>query len=492
MTEAVPGSFARSTNGKEGIKSGSLSFSVWLKIVLIVFLSPFVGLAFFAHPSHDDYCYTNAVVKMGLWGTSVDYFYELTGRYFSVLASALFGLAGDLISTYPLFVLFLIGTSFLAIYCLTSSLLRGTLHRSEVFWIALAAFCMYLSAIPYPSQAFYWLTGGLHYQFAASVLVLFAAALASEWKSESRFTYSVRLVVCCLLAVAVVGTNETDLFLALGMTTAGAVLTFKSDRPAFWVWLAALATALAFSVPAILAPGNYVRALDLPVTHPHFELLRAVYQSIKYGCYFFLRFLVRSPSLIVLSVVLVPIALHASQRMDFLQRITTRHLLIGAALWLGMLMLSFFPRCFVLGHVGPPRTINTSYLVFLAGWFMNLFLSVAWLRRRYGPTFQISPRVLTASRIAFVAVVLTLGNFFPAARELIFYAPTYRAEMLQRYELIRESVKQGKLDVEVPPVSPGPVFLAAADDLRADSSYWYNTCMAEYFRAQSLKASKPR
>jgi hypothetical protein len=474
------------------MKSESLSFAVWLKIALIVVLAPFVGLAFFAHPSHDDYCYTNAVLKMGLWGTSVDYFYELTGRYFSVLASALFGLAGDLISAYPLFVLFLLGTSFLAIYCLTIGLLSSTLPRGDMFWIALAAFCMYLSAIPYPSQAFYWLTGGLHYQFAASVLVLFAAALVSEWKSESRFTYALRLVVCCLLAVAVVGTNETDLFLALGMTAAGAVLTFKTDLPAFYVWVAALATALAFSIPAILAPGNYVRALELPVTHPHFELLRAVYQSIKYGCYFFLRFLVRSPSLIILSVVLVPMALHVSQRMEFLKGITTRHLLIGAALWLAMLMLSFFPRCFVLGHVGPPRTINTSYLVFLIGWFVNVFVVVAWLRSRYGRAFQIPPRLLTASRIAFVVVVLTLGNFLPAAKELIFYAPTYRAQMFQRYELIRESVKQGKLDVEVPPLSPGPVFLAAADDLRADRSYWYNTCMAEYFRAQSLKASEPR
>lgn len=474
------------------MKSEILSFTGWLKIALIVFVAPFVALSFFAHPSHDDYCYTNAVLKMGLWGTSIDYFYELTGRYFSVFVSALFGLAGNLISAYPFFVLFLICTSFLAVYCLALSLLRGALPQSEIFWIALAAFCMYLSAIPYPSQAFYWLTGGLHYQFAASMLVLFAAALASEWKSRSRFAHALRMSVCCLLAVAVVGTNETDLFLALGVTTAGAVLTFKTDRPAFHVWVAALAAALLFSLPAILAPGNYVRALELPVTHPHFELLRAMYQSIKYGCYFFLRFLVRSPSLIILSVVLVPIALHVSQRMEFLKRITTGHLLIGAALWLGMLMLSFFPRCFVLGHVGPPRAINTSYLVFLIGWFINLFLFVAWLRRRYGPAFQIAPRLLSVSRIAFVVVLLTLGNFPTSARELIFYAPTYRAEMLQRYEIIRESVKQGKLDVEVPPVSPGPVFLAAADDLRADISYWYNTCMAEYFRAQSLKASKPR
>ncbi|MBM4326433.1 MAG: hypothetical protein FJ118_04630 [Deltaproteobacteria bacterium] len=466
--------------------SNGSSFTPFLKVALLVYIVPFLILAFYAQPSHDDYGFTNTALQLGLWGGLKSDYFTITGRYFSVLLSLSIGLMGGLIAAYPLFVMFLIGTSFAALYFLSLSLLRGAVPNAEIFWVALSAFCIYLSVVPYPCQAFYWLTGGLHYQFAASLLVLLAASLMFKFRILSSGTRAARALLCCLLAAAVVGANETNLVIMLAMTAAGSAIMFAVNRSESRLWILTLGTGVAFGIIAVSAPGNYARALDLPTTHPHFHFISAILQSVKYGCYFSLRFLVSSPALWAVTLVLIPTALQAAKHVNFLKQINGKHLMLSGGLWLGLLIVSFFPRCFVLGHVGPPRAINTSYLVFFIGWLINSFLLIAWIHSRYGNRFLGSSRAQAFGRIALVVALLAAGNFPNCISDLLFAAPTYRAEMLERYAIVRESVRQGRLDVVVPPLSVAPTCLMAAGDLGVDTSYWYNTSMAEYFGARSL------
>jgi hypothetical protein len=239
-----------------------------------------------------------------------------------------------------------------------------------------------------------------------------------------------------------------------------------------------------------LAPGNWVRAARVPDVERTLTivLLKSALSFVKWFSLWIL-----DPALWSASVLLVPSVVAIYRKSPQWKRIPSSKpfLIISVVVWLILTFAPFFISLFAGGYI-PRRTVNTSYLIFLLGWFGCLGISSLVLadKKSHWIQFIIPPSYIrSAAQWVLILVLVLVGRFPGAAKDLLVYAPIADVQLKNRLMIIRQSGTHG--DIVVPPLESIPHTILNEDTLTPNAELFYNKCQAEFFRVRSVVTSSP-
>jgi hypothetical protein len=443
---------------------------ILLVLVLAAALVPFFLLTAFCHPSGDDFWLTNIVREKGIWQAQWEIRQTWSGRYTSMFLTSINPLVFGSFTAYKALAFLLLGLLGLAVGYFVDALLGRSLPWQQVVLLSLAFLALYLGFMPTVAQVVYWMSGSLTYQVAhIALLWLFGRQLRSA--PAAAFS-SPRLLTDGLSVLFIAGLNETAMALLFYLLAGLLLLSWWATRQ-FNKALLALLILTAVGVAFVaLAPGNATRSAAYPQQGQVFFSL-AYAGAVALNNSF--NWLIFGPVLLF-TALFIPFAYRVPAWPRSWQKI---HPLFTWLFFYGALVCCFFVSYYSKGDHAPPRVQNTIYLVFLTGWFGNIFHTVKFLAAK--------DRVLPAWPGYAVGLLWLLGlvwlwqsprsHIGTAWSDLVSgRAARYDQEMKARYAFLQNS------DCQVCPIPevkniPATIFF---EEIPADTT-WKNRYFSQYF-----------
>ncbi len=442
---------------------------------------PFISLAFFSHPSADDYVFATDTTRLGFWVSQVSWYDGWTGRYFSSAILTLYNLIFHL-KGYSFAILFLIFFFMTSIYFFIGSICGSIFRRTEILVATLVLLNLFISGMPDICSGVYWLSGAATYLLGSTLAIFSIGLLLSASKEKSHLQTAVNLSICSAAAVAAIGCNETIMIIILPVFFSGSMVTamLKSHSRAQWIFITIIGAIAAYIV--ISAPGNKFRAAFFPDRHQGWL---SIHFSLRTARYYFTQWVFDS-RILVSTFLLLPFAFKISKEIEFFRNHWQKCLCL-VFLWMMLIPLSFFPAFWAMGHTAPDRTINTIYLLFLLGWFPSIVVLVTVFLGVNVRNWKIPQELLSIATILYI-VCLTCqpNNLTKGTRELLTQAYPYHKEILRREKLVANALEQNSKDLVVPSIShrPSTIFFT---DLKSNPGSWINRSYAEYWGLASIR-----
>ncbi|TGE26597.1 DUF6056 family protein [Hymenobacter metallicola] len=472
---------------------------VLLGLAAALALLPFLVLCWYAHPSADDFLTANDVRKHGHWGYIGYMYMQWTGRY---TAATLWGLVnpvayGNTTEGYGLVCLLgLLGLP-TALYLLVRALL-GRQFPSHYSWLAAGGLTsLFLFQMPSPAEGFYWITSSYNYLVPACLTLLWLAALVRHAQAPTPAARRTWLAGAALLAVLVIGGNETNALPVLVGTISFTLLRCIQRRTLDWEYLLLSAVVVGACAVAFLAPGNFVRL------HGHqqqYSLLKAADRGAL-SAYRSLINWMGNGVLLSVTVLLAPVSSRLSRHPDLPLNQLARRPLFSTLLLPVTTILVFSLAHYATSTSMPPRSQNVLYLFFLLGWFLTTH---AWALRFWQPRQFFSFSLPAAVRWLLAAWIVlaffwadqfrargrdkvdNVNNILQAYQDWLGGAAArYDAQLMARYAHL-QSWESPRQDVVVEPLqAPSKTLLFY--DITPDASDWSNQAYAEFFGKSSVR-----
>jgi hypothetical protein len=461
----------------------------------LISLTPVLGLALFSFPSADDYCVA-VEVRKGFWHMQFNTYLNWTGRYSATLLQTVFS-QWDLSTIYPWFCVLTVVATLLAVRAAVGALYQEETSRLGLANAAAIATAVFIGRLPSPTEAFFWMTSAVTYQWALIVYLVWLALLVRSVGNE-RLTTARRVVIAVLTAI-LPGFNEVlapvVLLTVVGTAVADRVSSSigeksRKRREIFFVSLIAIAVVM--TAVSLMAPGNAIRSgsyADIPSRHNlSFALVQTARQSV--------RFLFTFGSYPLLWVAAAA-AWWWGPRL--LPRWAPRGAIgIGAmamGLPVALVYLTLFPLYWEYGEVnytGEGRTYNVTYFLFAATvvwavvWVLDHLLHHwPWLRTPTQPSRAAIDVVLAC--VLAVAMVSSPGALraFHALPE----GPDYLEAQQEREAFLRATRNRGTpLLVHAMAIRPDGLFWGG---IQPDEGHWINRCVASYYGLDSVRIPMP-
>lgn len=443
-------------------------------------LGVFLVLSLFAHPQTDDFCEATDVRDMGVVPTIVHRYHTWTGRYFYILVEANTVKHLDLTTHFWLVGLVTLSLLTLSVFAFVSTVTRGALTRMQTAGASLGLLAVYLSLLPKPAHAFYWLTGAATNQLALITMLLAFALLLRDPSRMSRVRRVWSMVVAALCVAASVGSYDTTMLMLLGLLAIGAVVALIARDARRVPWLVSLGAGLAGAAVVLLAPGNGVRG-DMFEKAP---LLQAIDYSITNALKWLVPYLL-SPAVLVASLLFVPMGWAMSRKLRAMAGGRPRWMLGFVPLWGAMIVCAWLPAQYVMQGNPPPRTLNPVSMLVLIGVFGSIVVVLAQRPTPRAGAFALPRGLVSAAQVAFAAVLLVLGNGNAGLVQLKGEARAYDDAMQARYDTIRDAKRRGLTEVAVPP-SPALPTMLIHKELTADPLAYPNWAAARYWALERI------
>lgn len=506
--------------------------AAFLVVLFAAGLVPIFLIGSYGYPSADDYGFsaysyiawtdTHSVWQTlkGACTTVVERWYGWQGTFSSIFLMAL---QPGIWGMYGLTPLIMIGAMSLStLYFLHTILIRMIHVRPAVFigtsmlYLLFAVQCMVDK-----TQGFFWYNGAAHYILPHSA-ALFLCALCIRLLTEDG-KKAFRLVMACLLAVFVGGSNYVTALIAavLFVTAAGLLFLFKKGGKCRILALPFLLFLVAFLLNA-LAPGNAVRQEEMLVRP-------GVIKSVLLSFYYCVEYVVDTWfnwAYLLFVLALLPFMWEAVRALG--SRFSYRMPLAVFFYSYCVLSAMFTPSLFATGDVGGGRIFNIIFLDSMLLVMLNLFYCMGWLYRKLGMFRGGSVERVEASSAGedaeaavaggnagedaqscferkevrwYLAGLLCLGVFIgamymkvnpdyftavSAVHSLVTgEAAAYGAETEERDMLLQEAQERGEKEVTIPRLTVHP-YLLFWSDIEEDAAFWTNKSMARYYRMDAV------
>ncbi len=444
----------------------------WLLGVLIfVSIIPFLWLAFYNHPSADDYICTVPAMKWNPITMTLGWYYSWSSRY----------TAAFLLSINPLVYKWLLG------YQLNTWLLLVLLCTGFYYWfktttmlplkylwvVSLMALSVYVCSVPSVVEAFYYFGGAICYQPAnAMMLVLMSWWInkkpVDKWSNLS-FSSFLRVFVQGLLLFLIAGSNEMAMMFGLAITGSVWFYLLLKDRTSN-LGMSLLLLASIFSTCLVLfspatkfrmqASSSLKRTFSEVLNNSISGYFESVFSWLSNPCFF----------LLLLFVWWLPISKKVPQ--------LKRHYLISLSLT--SLILSFF--CFIPSFLGEGvvqgRTANALIFNFLILYMVNVAFWKQFLVLQNFNPFPFFGKKLFVPLLGLIAISLYFSNNFVQAFTDLKSgdAKEFDLERKMRAELVENTPGDS---VWVKPLynKPKTIFFG---DIGIYPEPWYDNFYAQY------------
>jgi hypothetical protein len=421
---------------------------------LVLPLLAYAWVGSFSRYTADDYCWAAILGAQGFWQAQVHWYTVYSPRYAFTFLVNLAELVGPpLVPFLPPLAL----AGWLA--ALTWSLSAVFTRRTACVLAALVAFAT-LQTTPDRAQSLYWQTGLLTYLLP---LILATVFLGWALRAPAR---GWRLAVSFLLTFVAGGLSETYLIPQnVGLTLACLVV---KDRRHF---VAGLAGGVASLATIVIAPSTSARVGGSPA-----DLWLASAAAVATGVVQAGQLVLHFPLTVVLCLG-VPAMLGAAGWLEWDARRHRVQLLVVTAIVALTLPFCFFPSFYAQNGNPPARSLIVPQ-VLLIGYlvYAGLFLSPLALR---APVHAVGLAVGLLALVPLGAAAATLPERATAARYAVLWD--------QEDATIRGMRDAGATRLLVPPLPPN----LGEEFVTANPTYWFNSCVARYYRVDSIVAIGP-
>jgi hypothetical protein len=450
-----------------------------LLLALAAALLPFFLLAVYCHPSGDDFWLTNIVREKGAWQAQREIRQNWSGRYTSMFLSSFNPLVFGSFTAYKALAFVLLGLLVLATSYFVRPLLDKTFSWRHTGLLSLVLLALYLGFMPVVSQVVYWMSGSLSYQVAhLALLVLFGRQLR---RAPGPAFPGARLLPDGFLVLGIAGLNETAMALLFYLLAGLLLLSWWVTRRLPASLLALLAFAALGVACVMMAPGNAIRSAAYPEQGRIFFSLAYAGAVALNNSFNWLTF----GPVLLLTALFIPFCVRLNTWPQSWQKI---HPVFTWLFFSGALVTCFFVSYYSKGDHAPPRVQDTIYLVFLTGWFLNIFHTVKFLAAR-GWAIAAWPQYGVV-----LLWLLCLLWFFCSPHSHIRTAwsdlasgraARYDQEMNARYAFLKNSKCQ-VCPIPVVKNIPATIFF---EEIPADTT-WKNRYFAEYFGKKLMVMEK--
>ncbi len=418
-------------------------------------------LAFFAHPSADDYGLMVELRDRGFCGMQAYYYLNVGGRLsaFAVVAS-FWWLLG--LEHYWILPLLMLGLFYLVVRLFGKAVLPAEFWREHHLLWPLAFLALFLAGMPSRVEGFYWFCGAVPYLMGPLIgLALFACLMrlsTPEQPIAASTSWGARLTPLGIIFLSFLATGFVEPLTGavLLLLVVGAVLAHLNDPPSRRIWLLALLAAAAGTALNVSAPGNYARSSYFAERH---QFWFSVCASYEFVFHYALRWL-RQPLLVVALLAFLSASCQAVIAGKLRMRQAVLFCWIIWPITVFILVGGVFCHFWATGNPPPKRVSNLLYLFFLTAWF--LFLAcLACSMATSGPLRRIQAVLASgflrrASAALFVVLLLSRSSTVNAVSDLFRRAPAYHREIKQREALIRDAVARNETGLRLPPLSVRP------------------------------------
>jgi hypothetical protein len=452
-------------------------------------LLPFVALAFYSHPSLDDFSIGEELRTKSAWKYAADVYLQSSGRYASSLSSAAIQYFGWHPAAYQWLVLAGLVGLVAGLYLAAAAAVPAG-HARLAGSIGSVLVGAALLNFPKPADSIYWLTGEVAYLYPVMLLALLVALLAWLAAHPQAKGRVISWLTALCLAIYIPGFSEITALL-LPLVVAGIAVAGRPRRLGSG-WVAVGAAAILGSLLTLGTPAHHGRwqALGQPA-----DVLLTAGRAGFHAAYSLVNWLGNGLLLLWLLLAL-PLSVaytRAAGGRGLVQRLTQSvwlwPLLTGFGLW-----LSFFFYHFTMHDGLVPRVKNLLYLYFVAGLVLSAHAAYRRLRPRYQAVLLTAP-VRAGLGFWLLAAFLSdhnpglLATSYGQGQNAVLQA--YRdwlsgdAARYDQQQQARLALVQAHAPKPVPlgfaPLRPVPLSLFHAD-IAPDSTGWSNRAYARFYR----------
>ncbi|MBP6391281.1 MAG: hypothetical protein KA175_09705 [Flavobacteriales bacterium] len=452
-----------------------------LLFLVLVWLLPYVYLAFHVHPFGDDWSYAVLGRWYALWPRLLQEYRDINGRFSSnvllLCHPMALGLRSGLLvyRTAPVLLLLLL---LAGSYALLRAGFRGAMGRSEASLAAAVLVVLFVHGLPDLSEGLYWYTGAVTYLLpCAASLFVCAAVMILRMTNGQRWRRPL-FALAAVLLVFIALSCELHMVLAIMFAATFLYACSVRSRKLEAVPVILLLIAMGCGVLMFLAPGNLIRELNYPQRG---EVLRtAVYGALQ--SFRFIVVWVASPLLLPISVLWVEV----DRRYDILGQVVP----YGGKLLLGSVVVVFVAMAlpyWTTGTLGQHRTVNVAWFCFLPAYAVLIALGY---RKAFGEAGWPWIQRAFVKRVALIAALIALfftGNTGRVWRDIgSGRAGAYDVAMHQRYALVTSAIRSGRDTLVLAPPARMPASLRILD-AGPDPEHWANRYLVRYFGGEEMR-----
>jgi hypothetical protein len=448
-----------------------------------------MGLALYSFPSADDYCVAVEVTK-GFWHMQSNTYLNWTGRYSATLLQTVSS-QWDLATVYPWFCVLTVVATLLAARASIGALCPREASRVGLAAAAATATAVFIGRLPSPTEAFFWMTSAVTYQWAIIIYLVWLALLVT---SAGREHLSIaRRTLIAALTVLLPGFNEVLAPVVLLTIVTAVVVDRARTGRSNGLFVSLVVIAVVMTVVSLMAPGNAIRSSSYPDIPTRHDLGFAIRETARQSARFLFTF-GAYPLLWAAAFA----AWWWGPRLLPDGWAPRRALVIGVVavgLPVALVYLTLFPLYWEYGEVnytGEGRTYNVTYFLFTVTsvWAAGCLLDGVSRRWSWLRTPSYSSRATIDAILACALAVLMIGSpgTLRAFRALP-QGPGYLEAQQEREAFLRATRNRGKpLLVNAMPIRPDGLFWGG---IQPDEGHWINRCVASYYGLASVRIPKP-
>jgi len=458
----------------------SLKLQNTLFFLSIVSLSLIVGLSFFTFPSSDDFSLYMDLSKCSVFEHAGNMYHNWDGRSLSIPALLQYSLlkySSAQCSTFVWSLSFILNAFLLLkIIFLECAIEIKSKKQIVIFWGYLAI-TLWVGFYSHSSQTVYWSTGGI-YSMASSFALAWIYLFLNVVKSTTKQTLAKYILLFVLSVIA--GTLSQNLVPAL-FVFVGYVFMLQSNNRK--ISLLVFFSILIGACLLYAAPGNYNRASLGPNTmqllqwkmfyHSAYALAYYGYISIVLVCLTLVYAFVLLPNSIAIKD--SNVTTKATKWNYFLQ-------ILANCKWLIIALSTLLIFIFV------PDFVSSRTAIFFM-FFIVLFIvtGIHWLAK-----FAWFNAFLQSLNKGYLKQIIMLGAFIAFIAIILshYYAAScIKSELSVRNKQLENPTNRGK-DLCIPAFKTAIPFSLKFDDIKADSTFWINGCVAKYYGLHTVRLCK--
>jgi|GEM_PF-1199038 len=448
-------------------------------LLIIIALSPYFYLSFFAHPIADDFLYAILSRKMGIVDGMFFLYKSWSGRFASNVTELLNPLVWNSLTFYKIMPLVLFILTFLSAYFLASNLFGKILKKSEVILTALFILLIYIFQLPTLTEGFYWFSGSCEYQVSVVFSWILIGVLISYFQQKSFVKKMFLSGLIIVINIILIGFNETYVLILCGFYLCAFIISIYHKQQYKYFWLILFLISLIVSIFSLMAPGNAVRGSNFE--GEHFKFVKSFVFSMLQVPRFFFSWISNVP-FILGTFLIIPLTIKLGKQFDFIRNHFYIHPVLASILLPLIIFLCVFPAYWATGILGQHRTLNIAYALFILLWFGVVACWTNFLeQKKCLPQIAINSKWQTIFIIFIIMTMVLTGNGYNAFTDIIYgRAQKFDRIMLERYSIMKQTKAQSIKCCEFKEIEDKPVTLFFIDITR-DENHWINRGYEEYF-----------
>jgi hypothetical protein len=397
-----------------------------------IIIFPFAIISFFNHPALDDWWYAEVYKQYGFAGAQHYWYTHYTARFFSNVLMTLEPLSFGWVEGHKIMPIVFIALLLSVFFYVSKVFFKN--HASSKAILPLCFTATYLLIQRDYFEAIYWLSANVVYQYTMLYFMLHLTLVYEIYFLKQ--STSIKKTVAIMLAIAIVGSNET--LGGLILAEAIVLLYYSHKKSRLKTFSILLTTAVILSwIIMFMARGNWDKIKVATGEHLYtFDLFLAVKHSLISAGYYSL-FLMGQMFFWCLVVLSIPVFNYLFK--SSFKLVKSFHLAIASAVCFLLAFTIYFISIYPTGILIPPLRVTNVAMVFL---FSGIVLGLTFLTEKF-TTLESGIRHLNKYRyLLMTACILTAIIGRTQYRQLLNdllsgKASSYNKAMYSRYNAIK-------------------------------------------------------